>query len=509
MSYYFRLPGGSRRLPTLLLATFLMPSAGCDSEAVRTSGGETPAGTISAGGHGITGASAEGPDFRVPGDVPEGEHWRYGLILPFQVAPQTGAAFLNARIRNGVMGHKWGHGDYEVGNDVVLFQDISQVSSEPALVLTRNHDEPNPNSIPPNQPSIMVKYPMRGGFIPSQAKDPDGSVYAQAGTGFGVSLALARRKAADDHPNGASFTEAENFQYFEIFQLSHDGSRLKMTDSARVPPDQMVPGWWISNSGLSNAIPSGEDLILGMTGHRFKPAGQPQDPTPPSSGVMRWSRSGGKWQPVSFVPVSPPDNSSESSLVRDLDESLLFAVRPGPADFHAVQVWRSQDEGESWEKIIDVRGLISIAPVTVNRALDGTPYIASNIYLVPTDPIDKSFKLFRDRQRRIKGGGWTRQKLYLWPLTKDRKGLEAPILARDPKAEFGPPPGGSMWRVDHPSSAIIQLADGKWHNVVGYRIHEDVEDHDKAMPAQTGAYLEEVFSTRTPLPAWDFGIPPN
>ena len=282
-----------------------------------------------------------------------------------------------------------------------------------------------------------------------------------------------------------------------------------MTDSARVPPDQMVPGWWISNSGLSNAIPSGEDLILGMTGHRFKPAGQPKDPTPPSSGVMRWSRSGGKWQPVSFVPVSPPDNSSESSLVRDLDESLLFAVRPGPADFHAVQVWRSQDEGESWEKIIDVRGLISIAPVTVNRALDGTPYIASNIYLVPTDPIDKSFKLFRDRQRRIKGGGWTRQKLYLWPLTKDRKGLEAPILARDPKAEFGPPPGGSMWRVDHPSSAIIQLADGIWHNVVGYRIHEDVEDHDKAMPVQTGAYLEEVFSTRTPLPAWDFGIPPN
>ncbi len=509
MSYYFRLPGSFRRLPTLLLATFLMPSAGCGSEAVQTSGRETPAGTIPAGGHGITGASAEGPDFRVPGDVPEGEHWRYGLILPFQVAPQTGAAFLNARIRNGVMGHKWGHGDYEVGNDVVLFQDISQVSSEPALVLTRNHDEPNPNSIPPNQPSIMVKYPMRGGFIPSQAKDPDGSVYAQAGTGFGVSLALARRKAADDHPNGASFTEAENFQYFEIFQLSHDGSRLKMTDSARVPPDQMVPGWWISNSGLSNAIPSGEDLILGMTGHRFKPAGQPQDPTPPSSGVMRWSRSGGKWQPVSFVPVSPPDNSSESSLVRDLDESLLFAVRPGPADFHAVQVWRSQDEGESWEKIIDVRGLISIAPVTVNRALDGTPYIASNIYLVPTDPIDKSFKLFRDRQRRIKGGGWTRQKLYLWPLTKDRKGLEAPILVRHPKAEFGPPPGGSMWRVDHPSSAIIQLADGKWHNVVGYRIHEDVEDHDKAMPAQTGAYLEEVFSTRTPLPAWDFGIPPN
>ncbi len=499
MSYYFRLPEGPGRLTALLIVALLMSLAGCRPGAEQASGRETPGDMVPASGDGITGASAEGPDFKVPGDVPEGEHWRYGLILPFQVAPRTGAAFLNARIRNGVMGHKWGHGDYEVGNDVVLFQDIGQVSTEPALVLTRNHDEPNPNSIPPGQPAIMVKYPMRGGFVPLQAKGPDGSVHPHAGTGFGVSLALARRKAGTDHPNGARFTETENYQYYEIFQLAYDGSRLEMTDSARVPSDQMLPGWWVRNSGLSNAIASGEDLILGMTCRRLEAAD-----TAPGSGVMRWSRKGGKWQPISFVPVTPPDDSSESSLVRDLDGSLLFAVRPGPADFHAVQVWRSQDEGESWEKMIDVRGVISIAPVTVNRALDGTPYIASNIYLVPTDPIDNSFKLFRDRRGRIQGGGWTRQKLYLWPLTEDRRGLEAPILARDPRAEFGPPPGGSMWRVDHPSSAIIQLADGKWHNVVGYRIHEDVEDHGSVMPAQTGAYLEEVISAGTPVPAWDF-----
>ena len=41
-----------------------------------------------------------------------------------------------------------------------------------------------------------------------------------------------------------------------------------------------------------------------------------------------------------------------------------------------------------------------------------------------------------------------------------------------------------MWRVDHPSSTNIQLADGKWHNVLGYRIHEDVEAH-AVIPAQT------------------------
>ncbi len=109
----------------LLAAAFLMLWSGCESAAEQTG---TPVDTAPTPGHGITGATTEGPDFRIPADVPEGAPWRYGLILPFQVAPRTGAAFLNVRIRNGVMGHRMGHGDYEVGNDVVLFRDISQVS---------------------------------------------------------------------------------------------------------------------------------------------------------------------------------------------------------------------------------------------------------------------------------------------------------------------------------------------------------------------------------------------
>jgi hypothetical protein len=76
--------------------------------------------------------------------------------------------------------------------------------------------------------------------------------------------------------------------------------------------------------------------------------------------------------------------------------------------------------------------------------------------------------------------------------------------ARDCDAEFGPPPGGSMWRVDHPSGAVVQLADGAWHNVLGYRIHEDVESRSSEPPAQTGAYLEEVRSAGAPVAAWRF-----
>ena len=493
-----------KRLSAALATTALLP-LGCATQG--PGGSETPASSgkeIPAGGSGILKVTRGAPVLTVPEVMPEGARWRYGLILPFQAGPTTGGAFVNVRIRNGVMGHKIGHGDYEAGNDVVLFDSVEGVLPGSTLTLHRNHDEPNPRSDPPGQTSIMVKYPMRGGFVPLGAKNASGADHPGAGTGFGISLALARRKKASDHPDGAGFGLEENYQYFEVFQLAFDGERMRQTDVERFRSETMVKGWWIYNGGLANAIPSGDDLLLCVSAAAPGGGGSYDPRVPGGSGVLRWSRQGGRWQPDSFVMVTGTDSSSEASLIRDLDGSLLLAARPGPQDFHSVRVWRSRDEGESWEQIIDVRGIISIAPITLNRALDGTPYIASNIYLVPTHSIDQRFRPFRDRQGRVVGGGWTRQKLYLWPLNRERTGLETPILARDCRAEFGPPPGESMWRVDHPFAANLRLADEKWHNVMGYRIHEDVEDHDTVSPPQTGAYLEEVISAGQPIPDWIF-----
>ena len=493
-----------KRLSAALATTALLP-LGCATQG--PGGSETPASSgkeIPAGGSGILKVTRGAPVLTVPEVMPEGARWRYGLILPFQAGPTTGGAFVNVRIRNGVMGHKIGHGDYEAGNDVVLFDSVEGVLPGSTLTLHRNHDEPNPHSDPPGQTSIMVKYPMRGGFVPLGAKNASGADHPGAGTGFGISLALARRKKASDHPDGAGFSLEENYQYFEVFQLAFDGERMRQTEVERFRSETMVKGWWIYNGGLANAIPSGDDLLLCVSAAAPGGGGSYDPRVPGGSGVLRWSRQGGRWQPDSFVMVTGTDSSSEASLIRDLDGSLLLAARPGPQDFHSARVWRSRDEGESWEQIIDVRGIISIAPITLNRALDGTPYIASNIYLVPTHPIDQRFRPFQDRQGRVMGGGWTRQKLYLWPLNQERNGLETPILARDCRAEFGPPPGESMWRVDHPFAANLRLADEKWHNVMGYRIHEDVEDHDTVLPPQTGAYLEGVISAGQPIPDWIF-----
>ncbi len=456
--------------------------------------------------HGILSITRGDADLTVPADVPEGKSWRYGLIFPFQVGPRMAAAFVNIRIRNGVMAPARSGDDYEVGNDVVLFDDVTRPPSAPAVPVTRNHEEANPNSDPPNQPAIMVKYPMRGGFVPLGAKKTDGSPHPHAGTGFGIDTGLARRPGDPKSAHGGGmYEDAERYQIMEVFQFSYDGDQFRVTGEERVLPTGLVSGWSISNGGLTNAIADGDDLLVGMHGSRVGGTGDSEQPVSGGSGVQRWQRTDGVWRPVSFVPVTGTDGSTEPSLIRDTDGDLLFSARgKGGTRPHAIRVWRSRDGGETWKKIIHVVGVISSCPITLNQAADGTPYIASNMYLVPLDPIPKRFRIPADVEGRVRGGGWTRQKLYLWPLSDDRGGLEAPILGRHCKAEFGPAPSGSMWRADHPSSTTVQLGDGNWHNVMGYRIHDDVESHELPSPPQTGAYLEEVISAGEPIPTWKF-----
>ena len=488
-----------KRLTLLLGGALLATVGGCSSgeESPPASGGPS---------HGILSITRGDADLTVPADVPEGKSWRYGLIFPFQVGPRMAAAFVNIRIRNGVMAPARSGDDYEVGNDVILFDDINLSPSAPAVPVTRNHEAANPNSNPPNQTAIMVKYPMRGGFVPLGAKNPDGSPHPHAGTGFGIDTGLARRPGDPKSAHGGGmYEDAERYQIMEVFQFSYDGDQFRVTGKEQVLPTGLVSGWSISNGGLTNAIADGADLLVGMHASKVDGAGNPEPEAPRGSGVLRWQRTNRLWRPVSFVPVTGTDESTEPSLIRDTNGDLLFSARgKGGTRPHAIRVWRSRDGGETWKKIIHVVGVISSCPITLNQAADGTPYIASNMYLVPLDPIPKRFRIPADAEGRVRGGGWTRQKLYLWPLSDDRAGLEAPILGRHCKAEFGPAPSGSMWRADHPSSTTVQLADGNWHNVMGYRIHDDVESHELPSPPQTGAYLEEVISAGEPIPTWKF-----
>jgi hypothetical protein len=429
----------------------------------------------------------------LPRGVPSGDAWRYGLVFPFQLAPRRGAAFCNIR---GKRGH-----DFEVGADVVVFDELGRIGAQDAVVLTRNTPEPNPNAA--GTPALMVKFPVRGGFVPYGAKRLDGSPHPHAGTGFGTSQVEAWPAAAD-----RPFKGAEAFEYMELQQYGYDGRTFRVDATERVPYHELLPGWTLYNPGISNAIPDGDDLLQPLSA---KPGADPaiRSYAGCGSGVVRWRRGGNGWRPIEFLVATGEDPSVgyiEPTLIRDVDGSLLLAARYGPESEHSdIRIWRSADGGKSWTKIIHVVGAVAATPISLNQAADGTPYIGANLYEVFLDGFPNRYGTPRNSRQNLRAGGWLRDTLCLWPVNRERTGLEAPVLVRHGRGEFGREPGGVAWFIDHPSAATLQLRDGGWHNVLGYRICGRGEVWAGMAPsAPTGAYLEEVISPGEPRPTWRF-----
>ena len=409
---------------------------------------------------GITGITKGNVDLSIPPDMPSDEIWRYGLGFPFQVAPRTAGLFCNIR-RDGT--HSI---DLEIGSDVVLFDDLSDIRSDNAIPLSRYQM---------GKSSLIRKGPVLGGFVPFGAKLKDDSRHPHAGTGFGMCWAI--RHALDETGNYDYRRGVE--RYAELFQFAYDGNAFRVLEKERVDSETFLTGWHLVGNFITNAIPDGRDLLYVMvskTGDVMV------------SGVTRWRVGEGGWRPISFVPVTGDEVPwTEPSLIRDGDGSLLFSARSSDkADlgiaFDAA-VWRSVDNGKTWEQVIYRKDCRSRSPVSINQAADGTPFVAANL-----PPHDR-----------------TREVLCYWPLNEERTDLEDCMIARDAPAEFGPAPSGSWWRIDHPTSAIVRLADGAWHSVLVYRIVDNGEIESDADPTpQTGCYVEEVLSQGEAIPTWNF-----
>ena len=466
---------------------------------------QVPSGSRISGG--ITGVARGGVRLASPSEVTAGEAWRYGLTYPFQIAPRTAAVFCNIRRVNnpGV--------DFEVGTDVVLFDSISNFKPLSVVAVSRNHEEANPNSEPRGERAVMVKYPISGAFVPFAAKRADGSPHPHAGSGFGLVTAQAWPlhdkdiNFSADRIGRRAYTGSQMYEYLELQQYQYDGKTFRVTGQQKIYRNQDFSGWNIGERPIRNGIADGDDLLLALSARE---TGRSSD-AEWRCGVSRWRRGAGGWQFAGFSPVTSLGEAFEPSLIRDLDNSLLFTARGKKEDNRCnIRAWRSTD-GARWEQILEATGAISMSPVSINQAADGTPYIGANLYEVPTFPIgDERYNhsgyksQIRDGGRQ-RLGGWLREKLVLWPLSPDRTRLESPIVARDCRGEFGPPPGGSSWHADHPSSMTLQLADGQWHNVLGYRVLERAEaTHAIDASPRSGSYLEEVKSAGQPRPVWNF-----
>lgn len=411
---------------------------------------------------GITGITKSAARLTVPPESSADNILRYGLGFPFQVAPGKAAVSVNLRVEHA---HTF---DYEFGSDVVVFDSLEGITADGAVPISRNERFKDPAT---GADRIAIKYPVIGGFVPIGAKRADGSPHPYAGTGFGICQSLVFPTDKD-----GLFSWDDKFVHStELHQFAYDGTRFtsQKTDLGGAPhPVVGDTGWTITAPGIVNAIPDGDDLLW---------AGAVSGPTGGTCGMVRWRCEGKVWKPVACSPVTPANKGwSEPSLVRDADGSLLYGARgAGDEIVYSISVWRSTDGGATWTEIVQVPDVVQEAPVSIGRAVDGTPFIAAC----------------------LKEHG--RELLCMWPLNPERNGLRTPLIARPARTDFGAPPAKGTWMVDHPSTAVVQLSDGRWHSVMAYRILQTAE-FSKADPApQSGCYLEEVLSLGEPVPTWN------
>jgi hypothetical protein len=257
-------------------------------------------------------------------------------------------------------------------------------------------------------------------------------------------------------------------------------------------------GHVFENGGMGCAIADGDDLLTGASARKT-------DGEAAAGGLLRWRRQGGSWRPIGFEPVSPYDRSLEPTVVRDLDGSLLMHVRARPELGPPIRLWRQAERGGPWELKINLHRMTPSAPITIGRAVDGSPFIACNLYQPLLHPAP-GLAAHGDTYR-IEAGGprGKRSTVCLLLLNDARDGFDAQFIVRDPLVEFGAPPRGSLWAADHPTASVVRLADDRLHCLLGYRMLEWKENTEFVPPSpQTGSYLDEIVSFGPPAPLWNF-----
>jgi hypothetical protein len=437
----------------------------------------------------VTGVTVSPPALDV---LTTGGPFRYGHGFVVQVAPRHGALICNIRNEDVPVG------DFEAGMDAVVFSDRADISGADSVVLTRNEHIGQPG-----EPAarVIIKYPIVPAFVPAAALQEDGSTHLHAGTGFGVNEVLDFPMKPDGSYDKRDKT-TRMVRRTELRQLSYDGGRLQVTDTKVFASDAPLraPGsrWALIWPGLTPAVTDGADLLFPMLTTAGDAATWRSEPM--SCGVSRWQYRAGAWHPVSYVAVHRSREaasprivhgepmtllSMEPSLIRDLDGSLLFTARGTGDEFedHVIRVWRSTDAAESWQLIIEIPQARGQAPITINQAADGSPYLVGTAY---------------GHER-----GWLR----LWPLNAERTGLEDGITVRDGERQFGRTPSGKPWYIDHASGGRLRLADGRWHGILTYRVMDTGEFSLGPPSPQTGLYVEEVTSAGPEAPAWRFEEP--
>jgi hypothetical protein len=367
--------------------------------------------------------------------------------------------------------------DYVGGTFYIIFDSFDQLDEKNAVAFSTNHEGINPID---GRDSVFMKFCPAVGFVPL------GTTHPGAGTGFALSYvqSIPKDLSEEEGFGGQWMSSDKIFRGWELMQLKTDGEKLEVLSTEMLSPEEIVPGYTVIGRGLTTAIEDSDDLLLPIQYTKGKcpdlkaMAGYGAYP----SGILRWTYTDKGWQPdTSIKDVTGNITANEASLIRSADGDLLMSARETGKDNTEkfdVYIWKSTNNGETWELSMHESKVRSESPVSLNQTVQGTPYIAGNLFTAGL------------------GGssyGYTREILCFWEISKDHKSLKSPYFAHCARTEFGMPPSDKGWRIDHPISKVINLKDGK-HNILATRVMAVGETISTMTPSEfTGCHIMEIL----------------
>ncbi|MFV1981313.1 MAG: sugar-binding protein, partial [Rhodothermia bacterium] len=199
---------------------------------------------------GLTGVTTGPADLTAPPSAPEDEVWRYGVGFPIQIGPTQAALMANIRMIGS------GNIDFEIGTDVIVFDDLDDITAESAIPISRYE-----RRVDPEHGDIIVrKGPVIAGFVPYGALRDDGSPHPHAGTGFGIGWAISHEIDKNGKFEYTEFIERYAMQY----QFAYDGDQFRVLEEKRIDASTLVPDWNIVGNFVTSGIPDGDDLLYVM-----------------------------------------------------------------------------------------------------------------------------------------------------------------------------------------------------------------------------------------------------